>query len=395
MTSLFTGLNGRLMWLAFTCMFGFSAHAHQMSTAYLQLADQPLHDKNLQTKTMATGQDANFYGELQLRWFDLELVIGLDANSDGELSWAEVDERAAQIKAFALEHLQIQHDALPCRLQLEDDIQTDMHFDEGYLVLYFAAFCPTETADSQAQTLSIHYSAIFSQDADHKLLVNASLYQQSFAGVVDAENQTFMLEPQKSRVMSIVTSYIYQGILHIFKGSDHILFLCALLLTCAVQRVNKQWQAKAHFKQTLKDTAWLITAFTVAHSLTLTATAMDIIIPSSRWVEFGIALSVMLTALNNIWPLVLRLTWLTFGFGLLHGMGFAGVLGELGIAKDQKLLSVLAFNGGVELGQLMILAVLLPFLVYLGKRPWYQQYGIKVCSGLIAIIALQWCISRF
>jgi hypothetical protein len=395
MTSLFTGLNSRLVLLALTCVFGLSAHAHQMSTAYLQLAEQPLHTISAPSKTMSEGQDANFYGELQLRWFDLELVIGLDANSDGELSWAEVDQRATQIKTFALENLHIQHDEMSCRLQLEDDIQTDMHFDEGYLVLYFAAFCPTETADSQAETLSIHYSAIFSQDADHKLLVNASLYQQSFAGVVDAENQTYLLEPQKNRLLTIATTYIYQGILHIFKGSDHILFLCALLLTCAVRRVDKQWQAKTHFKQTLKDTAWLITAFTVAHSLTLTATAMDIIIPSSRWVEFGIALSVMLTALNNIWPLILRLTWLTFGFGLLHGMGFAGVLGELGIVKDQKLLSVLAFNVGVELGQLMILAILLPFLVYLGKRPWYQQHGIRACSALIAVIALQWCISRF
>ena len=75
-------------------------------------------------------------------------------------------------------------------------------------------------------------------------------------------------------------------------------------------------------------------------------------------------------------------------------MGFAGVLGELGIAKQQKLVSVLSFNLGVELGQLMILAVVMPVLFFAAKRRWYQRYGMQLASALIALIALQWCIER-
>ncbi|MDP5131060.1 MAG: HupE/UreJ family protein [Paraglaciecola sp.] len=371
------------------------ANAHQMSTAYLQLSQSPLHVSPFETSAEVSATTPRLYGELQLRWFDLELVIGLDANTDGELSWAEVDARSTEIKGFVKQHLAILSAGNNCDLLLENDIQTDMHFDEGYLVLYFSSNCGLSVEDSQVAALTVQYSAIFTQDADHKLLINADLFQRKYSGVIDAQNQRYLIEPESNPLVSIISTYIYQGVLHIFKGTDHILFLCALLLTCVLQRVNHQWQAKPQVKQVLKDTAWIITAFTVAHSLTLTATAMDIIVPSSRWVEFGIALSVMLTALNNIWPVVLRLGWITFAFGLLHGMGFAGVLGELGIDKDQKLLSVIAFNLGVELGQLLILAALLPILLYVGKRHWYQKYGLQASSAIIALIALQWCITRF
>jgi len=111
----------------------------------------------------------------------------------------------------------------------------------------------------------------------------------------------------------------------------------------------------------------VVTAFTLAHSVTLAATALNWIQVSSAWVEVGIAISVLAAALNNIFPLVKKLTLVTFGFGLLHGMGFAGVLGELGLPSDQKLLTVLAFNLGVEFGQLGIILAALPIMVLINK----------------------------
>ena len=389
MTFLFTQRFAQLMLLSLF-FYTLNAQAHQMSTAYLTLSQAT--DNNAQT----------LQGQLQVRWFDLELVIGLDANADGELSWAEVDARTTEIKQFAFEHISIskltnnaeQNNKQLCKLTVADDIQTDMHFDEGYLVLSFVSDCVLPDSTEQEYAIVVNYSAIFEQDADHKLLVNADLFNQHFSGVIDAKNHRFTIEPENNPQLKVIRTYIYQGILHIFKGTDHILFLCALLLTCVLQRRDKHWHANTDVRKVLKHTAWIITAFTLAHSMTLTATAMDLIMPSSHWVEFGIALSVMLTALNNIWPLVLRLGWITFSFGLLHGMGFAGVLGELGIAKQQKLLSVLSFNLGVEVGQLMILAVVMPLLLFAAKRRWYQRYGVQTASAIIAIVALQWCIER-
>lgn len=376
-------------------MFCAATQAHQMSRAYLQLSQQPIYVSPFGEEPNSDSAAPSLYGQLQIRWFDLELVVPLDANSDGELSWAEVNAGAINIQQFILQHLSLTAAGTQCPLQIENDIQTDSHFDEGYLVVSFSIHCPLQDIKGEQLPLIIDYDAIFPQDAAHTLLINAELFKQELTGVIDKQNQRYQIEAQSNPILGVISTYIYQGILHIFMGTDHILFLFALLLTCVLHRENKQWQAKSPFKTIFKDTAWIITAFTVAHSITLTATAMDLILPSSRWVEFGIALSVMLTALNNIWPLVTKLGWLTFGFGLLHGMGFAGVLGELGIAKEQKLVSVLSFNLGVEFGQLMILSAVMPILLYVGKRTWYQKYGMQLGSALIALIALQWCIERF
>jgi hydrogenase/urease accessory protein HupE len=346
-----------------------------MSTGYL----------NLDT----TNARAN-KGQIQLRWFDLDNTIGLDANTDGQLLWSEVLQRQSAIIRFLKQHLVFITKEQSCEMRFVPQLQMTEHFNEGYLAADFSWSCPNDSSQ-----LAVHYSGIFQQDSDHKLLINAKSNTSFTSGVIENANVSFLINYTQASVWQTFTLYVYQGVLHIFKGIDHILFLIALLLTCALNRENQRWVARFNNKSVYKNAAWIVTAFTLAHSFTLTATAMDLITPSSRWVELGIAISVLLTALNNIWPLVLRLGWITFAFGLLHGMGFAGVLGELGLAKDQKLLSVLSFNVGVELGQLMILIVVLPLLTLTSKRNWYQQYGVKVGSGMIALIALSWSIQRF
>ena len=351
------------------------ANAHQMSTGYL----------NLDT----TDKLAN-KGQIQLRWFDLDNTIGLDANTDGQLLWAEVLQRQSAIINFLKQHLIFTAKKQTCELNFTPQLQMTEHFNEGYLAADFIWACPNDSSQ-----LTVNYSGIFQQDSDHKLLINAEGNASFTSGVIENAYDSFLIDFTQSSAWQTFTLYVYQGVLHIFMGFDHILFLIALLLTCALSRENQRWVARINNKSVFKNAAWIVTAFTLAHSLTLTATAMDLITPSSRWVELGIAVSVLLTALNNIWPLILRLGWITFAFGLLHGMGFAGVLGELGLAKDQQLLSVLSFNVGVELGQLVILSAVLPFLILASKRNWYQQYGVKVGSGMIALIALSWSLQRF
>lgn len=356
------------------CMASYVS-AHQMSTGYLKLdTTDPLTNR----------------GQIQLRWFDLDNSIGIDANADGQLLWGEVLQRQSAIISFLKQHLVFVSAKQLCELSFTPQLQMTEHFDEGYLSADFSWTCPTDSLQ-----LTVNYSGIFQQDSDHKLLINVAGDTSFTSGVIENANDGFSMDFTQASVWQTFNLYVYQGVLHIFMGIDHILFLIALLLTCALSRENQRWLPRVNNKNTFKNAAWIVTAFTLAHSLTLTATAMDVISPSSRWVELGIAVSVLLTALNNIWPLVLRLGWITFAFGLLHGMGFAGVLGELGLAKDQQLLSVLSFNLGVELGQLAILIVVLPLLILASKRNWYQQYGVKVGSGVIALIALSWSMQRF
>ena len=115
----------------------------------------------------------------------------------------------------------------------------------------------------------------------------------------------------------------------------------------------------------------------------------------SRLIESAIAASVAIAALNNVWPLVRGKRWLaSFAFGLLHGFGFAGVLGDLGLPKSATVLALAAFNAGVELGQLAIVAAFVP-LAYALRGTWvYRQLMVKCGSAGIALLAMLWLVER-
>jgi hypothetical protein len=353
-----------------------------MSTGYLNLQADSAGEYDLQ-------------GQLQLRWFDIDSQVKLDSNLDGQLQWQEVLNRQTQIMQFIQDNLSIQASQQNCALVMPDGLRSDNHFDEGYLSVAIFADCKNRSLDN----LMVKYTGIFAQDPEHKLIINLTGSGADNSGVashvLSVDKQQVAVDISSSNWLSVLSSYVYQGIVHIFIGIDHILFLVVLVLTSVLIFQNGKWTANLNNKQVIKNTAWVITAFTLAHSITLSATALGWIAPSSRWVEFGIALSIVLTALNNIWPVVTRLSWITFGFGLLHGMGFASVLGELGLSQQHTLLSILAFNLGVEAGQLMILLVLLPLLFFCRGKKWYAQYGFKIGSIIIGLIAINWSIQRF
>ena len=188
---------------------------------------------------------------------------------------------------------------------------------------------------------------------------------------------------------------VYQGIWHIFIGLDHILFLVATLLTVNLYRENKSWVKEQSKKHIIKSTVILVSTFTLAHSITLTATALDFITLDSRIVELGIAISVAITALNNMYPIIMRLGFITFGFGLLHGMGFASVFGDLNAQSGSLVMNVFAFNIGVELGQLAIVTLLLPLLILLRNVRLYSKAIMPIASSVIAVVAINWTLQRW
>jgi hypothetical protein len=139
----------------------------------------------------------------------------------------------------------------------------------------------------------------------------------------------------------------------------------------------------------------LVTAFTVAHSITLTLAALGEVRPSTRLVEAAIALSVLLAALNNLWPVVVRRLWLAaFGFGLVHGLGFAGALLETGLPRQSRLAALLGFNAGVEAGQLAVVGIALPLLFALRRSPGYATWVVRGGSLLVALLAVDWLVRR-
>lgn len=364
------------------CLIGLSfllantVLAHQLSTSYIQ------------AKIDDTGR---INGEWQMSLADLELAIGLDVDVNGRLTWGEVISRQAEIASYLAESLLLSRDKLPCNLHFEAVERLQDHANEAFAVTDFSGQCAI------SGQLNIKYNAIFAFDSSHEMILNIGNEDDTnmHSFIFDENNQETNINLNEGSWLTTVKQFVYQGVTHIWIGIDHILFLLALLLPAVLQRKDNKWQAIPEVKTILTNTVWIVSAFTLAHSLTLTATALGWVNPSSRWVELGIAISVLFAALNNIWPVVLRLAWLTFAFGLLHGMGFAGVLGELGLPADQKLLSILAFNLGVEIGQLVILAILLPILILLRNTNIYGKSIMPVGSLLIAMMAVQWIIERW
>jgi hypothetical protein len=139
----------------------------------------------------------------------------------------------------------------------------------------------------------------------------------------------------------------------------------------------------------------IVTAFTVAHSLTLSLAALKMVTLPSRWVESAIAASVLLAALNNIRVIVRGRLWLVaFAFGLIHGFGFANVLTELGLPRQTLLLALVGFNLGVEAGQLAIVSLFLPLAFAVRRSLFYQKGVVRIGSILIAIVAARWLMER-
>lgn len=176
--------------------------------------------------------------------------------------------------------------------------------------------------------------------------------------------------------------YFLLGIHHILLGYDHLLFLLALLLGC----------------RSLKAMLFIVTAFTVAHSITLALAAFDVLNLPTRWVESFIALSIVYVGVENIgWKVVdTRRGLLTFAFGLVHGLGFAGVLKGIGLgAGGHSILPpLLAFNLGVETGQLAIVILILPMLLYLRKTTWFARFGSLGLSALVIAAGVVWFCQR-
>ncbi len=202
-------------------------------------------------------------------------------------------------------------------------------------------------------------------------LVSQSLFAHDVVG-----------ELEKMSKADAAILYLQLGFSHIIPlGFDHILFVLSLFL----------------LSPKLKPVLWQATAFTVAHSITLGLAMFKVITPSPQIVEPIIALSIMYVALENILSPTLKKSriGIVFLFGLVHGMGFANALGELGLPQNSYLTSLVMFNVGVELGQIaVILSAFLLFGKWLGNKPYYRKFIVIPLSILITIMAGYWTIER-
>ena len=335
-------------------------------------------------------------GDITARWDialrDLDYVLQLDRDTNGELTWGEVRQRTEDITRFAAQNLQLATGDKSCPWETAAPMQLDHHSDGTYAVLSLVARCPSLDAG-----LKLHYSLFFDVDPSHRGLVQwvAPGGVAAQALVFGTESAEQRLALQSSGAWPTLRQYLVDGVWHIWIGYDHILFLLSLLLPAVLVRRHGKWEGASGLGGAVKEVLKVVTAFTLAHSITLTLAALQIISLPSRLVESAIALSVVFAALNNLRGTIESKRWvMAFAFGLIHGFGFASVLADLGLPQNALVLALVGFNGGVEVGQLAIVAVFLPVAFLLRKTHFYQRGVLKVGSLMVAAIATWWFIQR-
>jgi hypothetical protein len=329
-------------------------------------------------------------GQWDIALRDLEFAVGLDADGNGEITWGELRARQAQVAAYALARLQLRADRLACTLTPIAHL-VDQHSDGAYAVLRFHAAC----AAPRFREVEIAYSLFFDLDPTHRGLLRLEGPSGTATAVLGPEQPRFTAAVAEASRVAQLFDYLKHGIWHIWIGFDHVLFLLSLLLPAALQSGARKWAPADRFAPVFWDAFKVVTAFTVAHSVTLSLAALAVIQLPSRLVESGIALSVLLAALNNLRPLVLGRRWIVaFVFGLVHGFGFASVLADLGLPQQALLVALLGFNLGVEAGQLAIVTLFLPAAFAL-RRTWiYRRVILLGGSAAIALVALVWLLER-
>ncbi len=351
------------------------AQAHKPNDSYLAL----------------TAGNAGLQGQWDISLRDLDYALGLDADGNGEITWGELRAKHDDIAAYALARLTLSADGARCSLAPTGHLVDD-HSDGAYAVLRFSIDCGDR---SVAREIGIEYSLFFDLDPSHRGLLRIEHGKGSMSAILGPERpkQKFVLA-ETSRLGQFL-DYGREGIWHILIGFDHILFLVSLLLPAVFILQRGGWVPAERFAPVFWDVLRIVTAFTLAHSITLSLAALSVVALPSRLVESTIALSVVLAALNNLWPVVGGRRWVVaFGFGLIHGFGFASVLADLGLPRDALVLALVGFNLGVEAGQLAIVAVFLPVSYWLRRTGIYRRIIFAGGSALIVLIASAWLAER-
>jgi hypothetical protein len=244
--------------------------------------------------------------------------------------------------------------------------------------------------------LELDYRLFAASDATHRGLariVGAASYQVPL--VPGAGVQRFAMHAGNGPPGRSFAGFIGQGMHHIAIGLDHVLFLVTLLMVAVWRRDGSGWVPRESASSAWGETLRLVTAFTLAHSFTLALAATGVLAPPSRWVESLIAASVLVAAIDNLRPFVRAPRWVMVSlFGLAHGFGFAGALQDLGLREGELALPLLGFNLGVELGQLALVALLLPVASLLRGRRWYRLAVVRGGSVAVALLALMWTLER-
>lgn len=344
-------------------------------------------------------ETSHLEGRFEIRITDLQTDLGINIPDDPAAERQAILDSAAQVQTYLRDNFSMSAEGQPLAYEFTTTDVTVEADGLGSFAQYFFR-TPEMTVPEQ---IDIRNTVLLEKDRFHRTLLcieydkqRNKQYGEEFTAMVFASHTSEQtLDLANIEGLLRVRDFVWQGVLHIWIGIDHVLFLIALLLTAVLVRKDDQWQPVDDFKTAFWKIVGIVTAFTVAHSITLALAALDIFNLPSRFVESIIALSIVLVAINNIKPKFHDKSWLLiFFFGLFHGMGFASVMGELPFRMMHLTQIILAFNIGVELGQLAIVFAVFPIIFLLRKHSLYQPVVLIGGSVAVGLIAAWWFLER-
>lgn len=367
--------------LGFCLLWGQSVQAHSSSNSYLTLS--------------APQDQLTLRADVHLR--DVDLIFDMDDNRDGQVSWSETQSRSAELSTWLAQGIVLTASGQNCNLGTAD-LKASQHADGLYLSAQWMPVCQGAPVAPDDVQLTLRYGLIFAQDSLHRALLKVDMARLQSSALLSPERPDALISAADSSPWRVFGKYIIEGVWHIWIGIDHIVFLLSLLvlapLQASRQRINL-WPATVLARPVVLDVLAVVTAFTVAHSITLGLTITGWLTPPADLVEPAIALSVVLAALNNLLGFSALKRWrLAFVFGLVHGFGFASVLLDLGLPASALLAALGGFNVGVELGQLAIVCVFLPLAWALRDTRFYRWVVVVGGSLAVVVLGLFWTIDR-
>lgn len=293
-------------------------------------------------------------------------IPDMDRDFDGTVNSAELAASAPRLQRFAAEALAVTAPSAPCRVARAVPRLTD---SQG-LSLRLTFTCEHAKADVRVE---LRFLEKLGKEHRHRAEVGDGTAQLYFG-----EHTTFELASGAPPATPYL-EYVSMGFWHILSGLDHVAFLLALVFSVTRTRALLA----------------VVSSFTLAHALSLALVTLGVWTPSSRYVEPAIALSIIYVGLESTSGRAPKRPGLvSFLFGLVHGTGFGGALGELHLAPSEIPIALVLFNGGVELGQMLLLCAVVPALRALTKFPWFTRRVLPLCSAALVVSGVFWFVGR-
>lgn len=265
----------------------------------------------------------------------------------------------------------------------------------------------TPPAGSDIHDLTLDYDIIIHDAINHSAFVTVQqdwengIYSDHPANVgvisanlMDRSVPPFQIDLAGGSLWKGFTSMLGLGMHHIAEGTDHLLFLLVLLFAAPLMVRKNRWAGYGGLRYSLTNLLKIVTAFTIGHSVTLLIGVLDLFQPRSQIIEILIAFSILISAIHALRPIFPKKeAYVAAGFGLIHGLAFAEILNNLNLDSGQLVMSLLGFNLGIEIMQLIIIAFIMPWLILLSQSSMYK--GIRVGGAVFSgIAAIAWMIER-